>query len=674
MMKRAHQITILLICLLLLVTLLPRLTVAADAVVAEGSCGDNVYWTLSDTGILTISGSGPMTDYAHSFNDTTRCAPWYVHRLSITGAVIERGVTGIGGCAFYGCRNLSSVTIPEGITTIGNRAFEECTSLSQVTIPGSVTTIGWRAFCYCESLISVTIPGSVTAIQQETFAECINLIHVTIPEGVTDIGNYAFSGCKSLTDVVFPKSLTSIGQFALSNCYNMKSITFSGSAPTLGGWLFSSTTSTVYYPCNDETWSNVYKGDYQGDITWVGHTFGDYVIEHEATCTQNAIATGTCPGCGVTETVDVPGTATGHDYGKGILCINCGNAIQIVVYMNLRSGFRDWYGAGIEVYADDVLVAFVTEEGYQHDTEVRIPCAPCTTYTFKWVNGDIGSCVEFEISMNGTLLFSDNGGPYSTGDILYTLENTNFHQYGDIVTTPPTCTEAGFTTGTCVDCGRSHVIDTVPAAGHRFEKGICTVCGALGSKVCAHSYARGVWVTQPTCTEKGQKSYTCNLCGYVKNVTIPTTDHSLQTTKVAPNCTSNGYDLHRCENCDYSFQDNVVPPLGHRLLITETAPSCTVPGHRLHQCTNCPYYFFDNITPPTEHQYENNVCTACGARIPGDINGDGMINIADVAKLYAHIKGSITITDRTILKAADLNGDSTINIADVATLYATVKG
>ncbi len=29
-------------------------------------CGENITWALSDDGILTLSGSGKMYDYAHS--------------------------------------------------------------------------------------------------------------------------------------------------------------------------------------------------------------------------------------------------------------------------------------------------------------------------------------------------------------------------------------------------------------------------------------------------------------------------------------------------------------------------------------------------------------------------------------------------------------------------------
>ena len=42
----------------------PPVEEESDTVAAKsGQCGDNVYWNLSDDGVLTISGTGPMWDY-----------------------------------------------------------------------------------------------------------------------------------------------------------------------------------------------------------------------------------------------------------------------------------------------------------------------------------------------------------------------------------------------------------------------------------------------------------------------------------------------------------------------------------------------------------------------------------------------------------------------------------
>jgi hypothetical protein len=73
-------------------------------------------------------------------------------------------------------------------------------------------------------------------------------------------------------------------------------------------------------------------------------------------------------------------------------------------------------------------------------------------------------------------------------------------------------------------------------------------------------------------------------------------------------------------------------------------------------------------------------CDLCGDPwisndyLPGDVSGEGKVNMADVAKLYAHIKNSNPITDEQILDRCDVTGEGKINMADVARLYAHIKG
>ena len=38
---------------------------SAETTATSGTCGENVTWTLSDDGTLTISGTGDMEDYSY---------------------------------------------------------------------------------------------------------------------------------------------------------------------------------------------------------------------------------------------------------------------------------------------------------------------------------------------------------------------------------------------------------------------------------------------------------------------------------------------------------------------------------------------------------------------------------------------------------------------------------
>lgn len=59
----------------------------------------------------------------------------------------------------------------------------------------------------------------------------------------------------------------------------------------------------------------------------------------------------------------------------------------------------------------------------------------------------------------------------------------------------------------------------------------------------------------------------------------------------------------------------------------------------------------------------------------GDVTGDGVVNTMDVGRLYAHVRGTRTITDEYTLACANVAGsDDTINTMDVGRLYAHVRG
>ena len=164
----------------------------------NGTCGDNVTWTLDDNGTLTISGEGDMYDNYYAEN-----VPWCDVRQSITTVVIKDNVTSIGDSAFNGCSGLTSVTIPDSVISIGEWAFSYCDSLTSVTIPDSVTSIEDSAFAYCDSLVSVTIPDSVISIGDSAFYDCDSLTSITIPDSVISIGDSAFYRCDSLTDIYY---------------------------------------------------------------------------------------------------------------------------------------------------------------------------------------------------------------------------------------------------------------------------------------------------------------------------------------------------------------------------------------------------------------------------------------------------------------------------------------
>lgn len=136
-----------------------------------------------------------------------------------------------------------------------------------------------------------------------------------------------------------------------------------------------------------------------------------------------------------------------------------------------------------------------------------------------------------------------------------------------------TCTEDGYTTSVCKNCGDEKK-ETIKATGHQhtevrgtkkatcIEEGYtgdtyCTDCGNMiftGKKIekTDHTWDNGVVSKDPTCTEKGSKTYTCAVCRETKTEEIPATGHQNKEIrdKKAATCTKAGYTGNTyCKDC-----------------------------------------------------------------------------------------------------------------------------
>lgn len=96
------------------------------AVIFGGTTGE-LTWTLTEDGVLTITGEGPMPDYRDG--GTSETPPWYPHVNRISSLTIGEGVTRIGDYAFMLCSFVTEVVIPESVTSMGDWAFWHCPKL-----------------------------------------------------------------------------------------------------------------------------------------------------------------------------------------------------------------------------------------------------------------------------------------------------------------------------------------------------------------------------------------------------------------------------------------------------------------------------------------------------------------------------------------------------------------
>lgn len=228
----------------------------------EGTCGDDLTWTLDSEGVLIVSGQGMLGGDRMFFNSETLIYEYefgYFNQWdNIVEVILTEGITCVDFC-FTECNNLLSVSIPASVTEITRNSFSDCKNLKNIivnkdnpafcsvegalfskdghnllrvagglsgkyTVPDDVISIDNSAFLGCRSLTSVIIPKSVTSIGNWAFQDCTSLTTVEIPSSVTSVGVRAFFNCTSLTAVELPDNVTSIGRGVFGDCSGLISL------------------------------------------------------------------------------------------------------------------------------------------------------------------------------------------------------------------------------------------------------------------------------------------------------------------------------------------------------------------------------------------------------------------------------------------------------------------
>ena len=243
----------LMLALLMVFSLLPASAFAAN-VVQSGSCEENLTWTLDDEGVLTITGTGEMSEIPPFVQ-----VHWTLHKDSIRSVVIGSGVASICDYAFSDCVNLTEVSIPNSVTKIGRSAFKGCTSLEEVVVPGSVATIEADAFSGCKGLKRIDLSNGIRVIESSAFRSCTGLTSVELPNGIEVLGGDAFNGCKGLKSVVIQNGVTRINGWTFSGCSSLESVSIPSSVKFIGCSAFVSCGALrdVYFGGTDMQWDSM---------------------------------------------------------------------------------------------------------------------------------------------------------------------------------------------------------------------------------------------------------------------------------------------------------------------------------------------------------------------------------------------------------------------------------
>ncbi len=431
--------------LILCVAMLMMFGICISANAEEsGTCGDNVTWVLDDSGTLTITGYGNMTDY-----DSAN-SPW-LNNMSIRSIKIGKGVTHIGSNTFWGCNNLTDVTIADSVTSIGHAAFEcssldkvyisditaylninfgdnysanpmyyadklylnnirvteveipdnitkippcafhGCDTLEKVTIPDSVISIGSGAFEKCGNLKGIIIPNSVTSIGSDAFRES-GLISVTIGSGIIDMGEYVFALCSDLESVAIKIGAVVIGEYAFDTCINLTTITIPDSITSIGKYAFYNTgLKSIVIPGGLRT---------VGDGAFYACGVKNVVIKSGVTC----IDTEMFAWCTELTSITIPKSVVEIERDAFDGC----SSLTTVIYAGTEEEWNQIYIGGSNEYLTNAKIIFGS-------TTEPTPTPKPTTYTVTYnANGGSGA-PSSQTKNHGTNLTLSSSAPTRTG-------------------------------------------------------------------------------------------------------------------------------------------------------------------------------------------------------------------------------------------------------------------
>ena len=541
------------LCLVLVVGLFSGLTVNASAgkiddlkkEVAEKLIKKKIEQFKEEFEIPDLNTDAILSSFTNAATSgdfgVNKCLHWEVSTGVLSGKTLTISGTGAMPDFDFPNGNLAPWWNYEALgmlTSFGNFKLEG--ELKKVVIKDGVTNVSNYALFCLPAATQVTLPDSVTSIGRYGIAMCSKLTGMSIPKGVTGIGDFGLAG-NGLTAITLPDGLQSLGRGAFDSCASLTNTTLPAAITSVPGKCFADCTKLL----------NV---KYAGTVTAIG----DLAFES----------------CKALTAAPIPETVTAIDKAA---FTGCTALTDVTIPAGVSTIPEDCF-RGCTALADIDLPGTVTSVGHNAFTDCAalkdVRCygaAPAVepgnseAHSFEPATVTI----HYNPAMNWTL---DADGKWQG----YTVSDKGVCTHTDYGTAertvPATCGEAGRVDTICSNCGEVVSTRELPPTG-------------------AHDWGNGVVTTAPTETTPGVRTYTCTVCGDIREETIPATGaHDYQFTKnVAPTCTDGGYDLYTCSGCGATERRNLTDAAGHKWdggTVT-TAPTETTPGVRTFTCTVC---------------------------------------------------------------------------------------
>lgn len=233
------------------------------------------------------------------------------------------------------------------------------------------------------------------------------------------------------------------------------------------------------------------------------HSYTDYKSDGNATCTADGTKTALCDnGCGEKDTIDDVGSMISHKYTDYV------------------------YNEGTATCEENGTETALCAYGCGVGTDTREAAGTALDHQWgDWVSDGNGG--HTRTCERAGCIYGD-GGSAKTESGTCSKDNAAF------VVTDPTCTEQGYTTYTCNDCGYSWVDDYTDALNHDWSKWspadptapsasnhkrICKRCFIEETTNCTYTSV----YTAPTCEVDAFTTYTCSVCNHGYSIVDPNT-------------------------------------------------------------------------------------------------------------------------------------------------------
>ena len=541
------------LCLVLVVGLFSGLTVNASAgrlddlkkEIAEKLIKEKIEKIKEELEIPDLDTEAIISSFTTAATEgdfgVNNCLHWEVSTGVLSGKTLTISGTGAMPDFDFPNGNLAPWWNYEALgmlTSFGNFKLEG--ELKKVVIKDGVTNVSDYALFFLPAATQVTLPDSVTSIGRYGIAMCSKLTGLSIPKGVTGIGDFGLAG-NGLTAVTLPDGLQSLGRGAFDSCASLTNTTLPAAITAVPGKCFADCTKLL----------NV---KYAGTVTAIG----DLAFES----------------CKALTAAPIPETVTAIDKAA---FTGCTALTDVTIPAGVSTIPEDCF-RGCTALTDINLPGTVTHVGHNAFTgctalkDVRCYGAapavePGNSEAHSFEPATV--TIHYNPAMSWTL---DADGKWQG----YTVSDKGACTHTDYDTTertvPATCGEAGRVDTICSNCGEVVATRELPPTG-------------------AHDWDDGTVTTAPTETTPGVRTFTCTVCGDIREETIPATGtHDYQFTKtVAPTCTDGGYDLYTCSGCGATERRNLTDAAGHKWdggTVT-TAPTETTPGVRTFTCRGC---------------------------------------------------------------------------------------